>query len=67
MLIEQLVSSSNELLPLIQTQEQTAAFSQILAMLQSNCFFLQCFSLRLKMERQIKETAHPLLMVEKYL
>lgn len=56
MLIEQLASSSNESLPLIQTQEQTAAFSEILAMLQFNCFFLQCVSLRLKMERQIKGT-----------
>lgn len=54
MLTEQLVSSSNESFPLIQTQEQTAAFSQILVTLQFNCFFLHCFSLRLELERQIK-------------
>lgn len=40
MLTEQIVSSSNESLPLIQIQEQTAAFSQILGMLQLNSFFL---------------------------
>jgi len=59
MLIEQLVSSSNESLPLIQTQEQAAASPQILAVLQFNRFFLQCFPLMLKY-------VHPLLTVEKY-
>lgn len=69
MLAEQVVLSWNKSLPLIQIQEQTAAFFSDFRDVAIKLLYLAMFSLRQKMERQVKGTieAFTPFMIEKYL